>query len=62
MIKIKNVIVKYQTLNSGVVEVLEIDNNREEEMIFFSIEDLKEFLPEFLGDFYNTTEYTLQEV
>ena len=57
----KNVIVKYQTLNSGVVEVLEIDNNREEEMIFFSIEDLKEFLPEFLGDFYNTTEYTLQE-
>ncbi len=58
----KNVIVKYQTLNSGVVEVLEIDNNREEEMIFFSVEDLKEFLPEFLGDFYNTTEYTLQEV
>ena len=58
----KNIIVKYQTLNSGVVEVLEIDNNREEEMIFFSIEDLKEFLPEFLGDFYNTTEYTLQEV
>ena len=58
----KNVIVKYQTLNSGVVEVLEIDNNREEEMVFFSVEDLKEFLPEFLGDFYNTTEYTLQEV
>ena len=58
----KNVIVKYQTLNGGVVEVLEIDNNREEEMVFFSVEDLKEFLPEFLGDFYNTTEYTLQEV
>ena len=58
----KNVIVKYQTLSSGVVEVLEIDNNREEEMIFLSVEDLKEFLPEFLGDFYNTTEYTLQEV
>ena len=58
----KNVIVKYQTLNGRVVEVLEIDNNREEEMVFFSVEDLKEFLPEFLGDFYNTTEYTLQEV
>ena len=57
----KNVIVKYEIIGSGVVNVLEIDNNREEEMVFFSIEDLKEFLPEFLKDFYNTTNYTLQK-
>ena len=57
----KNVIVKYEIIGSGVVNVLEIDNNREEEMVFFSIEDLEEFLPEFLKDFYNTTNYTLQK-
>ncbi len=59
----KNVIVKYETIGvNGVVNVLAIDNNPEEEMVFFSVEDLKEFLPEFLQDFYNTTNYTLQEV
>lgn len=58
----KNVIVKFRYLRNKVVEVLEIDNNKEEEMVFFSLEDLVEFLPEFLGDFYNTTEFTLQEV
>ena len=57
----KNVIVKYEIIGSGVVNVLEIDNNREEEMVFFSVEDLEEFLPEFLNDFYNTTNYTLQK-
>lgn len=58
----KNVIVKYEIIGNGVVNVLAIDNNPEEEMVFFSVEDLKEFLPEFLKDFYNTTDYTLQEV
>lgn len=58
----KNVIVKYETIGNGVVNVLAIDNTPEEEMVFFSVEDLKEFLPEFLQDFYNTTNYTLQEV
>lgn len=58
----KNVIIKYEILGNGVVNVLEIDNNKEEEMVFFSVEDLKEFLPEFLKDFYNTTDYTLQQV
>jgi hypothetical protein len=58
----KNVIVKYETIGKGgVVKVLAIDNNPEEEMVFFSVEDLKEFLPEFLKDFYNTTNYTLQK-
>lgn len=58
----KNVIVKYEIIGNGVVNVLAIDNNPEEEMVFFSVEDLKEFLPEFLKDFYNTTDYTLQQV
>ena len=58
----KNVIIKYEILGNGVVNVLEIDNNKEEEMVFFSVEDLKEFLPEFLKDFYDTTDYTLQQV
>lgn len=58
----KNVIVRYEIIGNGVVNVLAIDNNPEEEMVFFSIEDLKEFLPEFLKDFYNTTDYTLQQV
>ena len=57
----KNVIVKYEIIGNGVVNVLAIDNNPEEEMVFFSVEDLKEFLPEFLNDFYNTTNYTLQK-
>lgn len=59
----KNVIVKFRYYGeSKVVEVLEIDGHKEEEMVFFNLEDLVEFLPEFLGDFYNTTEFTLQEV
>lgn len=59
----KNVVVKFRYYGeSKVVEVLEIDGHKEEEMVFFNLEDLVEFLPEFLGDFYNTTEYTLQEV
>ena len=52
---------KNEIIKSGVVNVLAIDNNPEEEMVFFSIEDLEEFLPEFLKDFYNTTNYTLQK-
>ena len=32
----KNVIVKFRYLRNKVVEVLEIDNNKEEEMVFFS--------------------------
>lgn len=59
----KNVIIKYEIIGvNGVVNVLAIDNNPEEEMVFFSVEDLEEFLPEFLKDFYNTTDYTLQQV
>lgn len=59
----KNVIVKFRYFGeSKVVEVLEIDGHKEEEMVFFNLEDLVEFLLEFLGDFYNTTEFTLQEV
>lgn len=58
----KNIIVRYEIVGNGVVNVLAIDNNPEEEMVFFSIEDLKEFLSEFLKDFYNTTNYTLQKV
>jgi hypothetical protein len=57
----KNVIVKYEIVGNGVVNVLAIDNNPEEEMVFFSVEDLEDFLPEFLKDFYNTTNYTLQK-
>ena len=58
----KNVIVKFRYYGeSKVVEVLEIDGHKEEEMVFFNLEDLVEFLPEFLKDFYNTTNYTLQK-
>lgn len=57
----KNVIIKYEIIGNGVVNVLAIDNSPEEEMVFFSVEDLEEFLPEFLKDFYNTTNYTLQK-
>ena len=57
----KNIIVKYEIVGNGVVNVLAIDNSPEEEMVFFSVEDLEDFLPEFLKDFYNTTNYTLQK-
>lgn len=59
----KNVNVKFQYYGkSRIIEVVEIDGNKVEEMVFFEFNEMVEFLPEYLQDFYNTTIYTLQEI
>lgn len=59
----KNVNVKFQYYGkSRIIEVVEIDGEEVEEMVFFDFNEMVEFLPEYLQDFYNTTIYTLQEI
>lgn len=59
----KNVNVKFQYYGkSRIIEVVEIDGEEIEEMVFFDFNEMVEFLPEYLQDFYNTTIYTLQEI
>lgn len=59
--KVVNVKFQYYGV-SRIIEVVEIDGEEVEEMVFCKFNEMVEFLPEYLQDFYNTTLYTLQEV
>lgn len=45
-----------------IIEVLEIDGKEINEMIFMNFNDMVDFLPEYLADFYDGAYYTLREV
>lgn len=54
--------IKFRFYECEVIEVVEIDGVEKEEMVFRNFNDMVDFLPEYLEDFYNGAHYTLREV
>ena len=54
--------IKIRFSECEVIEVVEIDGVEKDEMVFRNFNDMIDFLPEYLEDFYNGAYYTLREV